>query len=425
MLPANCQNGYMYDVPQFNIEKSDVEDFSGHLREFHKEFHDCFSGSEARENFSKYMKGLPSSSERKSAEPIALSTGGTESVRSVQRVMSEVKCNESSVLSKYHKMFRDTFEDSDGVLIVDESGFARKGKESAGVSRQYCGSLGKVGNSQVGVSVGYASVSGYGLTDKRLFIPGKWFSDEYSERRRRCGLPEDTIFMTKPQLAAEMLETVRDRILFRYIVADALYGNSPEFTEYLDSLIGKTYMVSVSCDTLLWLNYPVIKKKAYRYKGEVRTKEAADSSPVSVKEFSGKLHSLFWYKRTVCEGSKGPVSYEFTKRRVTLCKDGLPWRQVCLVIKRSIGSNPDYSYYISNAPFSMRLDKFVRLSGMRWAIEQCFEECKSEVGMADYEVRKYTGWNRHMLFCMLAHFFLWCLRIKMGKKSAFYYSIAA
>jgi SRSO17 transposase len=133
----------------------------------------------------------------------------------------------------------------------------------------------------------------------------------------------------------------------------------------------------------------------------------------------------FWFRRAVEEGAKGPVVYEFTKREVILCQNNLPTRTVWLVVKRTLGENPEYTYCISNAPHSTHLGVFVWLSGMRWPIEQCFEETKGELGLDQYEVRKYFGWNHHMLSCMLAHFFLWHLRIKLGKKITGYYAAAA
>jgi hypothetical protein len=129
--------------------------------------------------------------------------------------------------------------------------------------------------------------------------------------------------------------------------------------------------------------------------------------------------------RKVSEGTKGPIEYEFTKRRVTLCYDGLPAKPVWLVMKRTVGERPSYWYYVSNAPVSARLPLFVWLSGVRWAIEQCFEEAKSELGMDQYEVRKYAGWHHHMLTSMLAHFFLWHLQIRLGEKSPGYYGVPA
>jgi SRSO17 transposase len=150
-----------------------------------------------------------------------------------------------------------------------------------------------------------------------------------------------------------------------------------------------------------------------------------DQKPISVATIAKNTNDFFWYRRTVSEGTKGQIEYEFTKRQVTISKNGLPWKSVWLIIKKTIGDNPEYSYYISNASSSTRLKTFVWLSGMRWAIEQCFEETKTELGMDQYEVRKYAGWNHHTLSCMLAHFFLWHLKIKLEKKISCSYRLAA
>jgi hypothetical protein len=136
-----------------------------------------------------------------------------------------------------------------------------------------------------------------------------------------------------------------------------------------------------------------------------------------VAAVAAHLPASCWYQRKVSEGTKGPIVYAFARQRVTLCKEGLPERTVWLVIKRTLGADPVYSYAISNAPASTPLRTLVWLSGVRWAIEQCFEEGKTELGMAHYEVRKYPGWHHHMLTTMLAHFFLWHLKLHLGKKS--------
>jgi hypothetical protein len=144
-----------------------------------------------------------------------------------------------------------------------------------------------------------------------------------------------------------------------------------------------------------------------------------------VGTLAASLPASSWYPRQVSEGTKGPIVYEFARQCVTLCKVGLPDRAVWLVIKRTVGAEPAYSYYISNAPASTPWRTFVWLSGLRWAIEQCFEEGKTELGMDHYEVRKYAGWHHHMLMTMLAHFFLWHLKLRLGKKSSSADGIAA
>ncbi len=171
-----------------------------------------------------------------------------------------------------------------------------------------------------------------------------------------------------------------------------------------------------------------ITDKEYKYRGRKQIKKVVqkgEKKPIRVDKLAENINDYFWYRRKVSEGTKGPIEYEFTKRQVILCRDGLPDRKVWLIIKRTLEKNPTYSYYISNAPIDTRLKTFVWLSGIRWAIEQCFEETKTELGMDHYEVRKYHGWNHHILTCMSAHFFLWHLRISLGKKSTTHYSIAA
>jgi SRSO17 transposase len=282
----------------------------------------------------------------------------------------------------------------------------------------------------VGVYAAYASRHGYGFLDSRLFIPEKWFGEDYAERRKKCRLPAEISFKTKPQLAVEMLEKIVSEgvIPFRYVVADSIYGNSPEFLEAVQKVPGVTFLVALPRDTLCWLHEPAILDKSYRYGGEKRTKRIlseTEKKPVTFEKIARGTNDYFWYRRTVSEGTKGPVTYEFMKRRVVLCKDGQPDRTVWLIVRRTLGEGATYSYFISNAGRSTRLKTFVWLSGVRWAIEQCFEEAKSDLGMDHYEVRKFPGWRHHMLTCMLAHFFLWHMRIRLGGKSTSYYAVAA
>jgi SRSO17 transposase len=202
--------------------------------------------------------------------------------------------------------------------------------------------------------------------------------------------------------------STQERLPFKYIVADTLYGNSLDFIDAAEQCIGTTYLVSMPCDTQCWRQCPMTTTKTYRYKGEIRTKritKAPKKPPETFEHFATGLHQSFWYRRTVSEGTKGPIEYEFARRRVTLVKDGLPYKTVWLVIKRTLDDEPTYWYYVSNASSCARLKLFVWLSGMRWPIEQCFQETKGELGLDQYEVRKYVGWHHHIITCLLAHFF--------------------
>jgi SRSO17 transposase len=426
MLPESRCEGDLFAIPKFSLSKSDVEDFMDELRGFHEQFRDCFMRSEPRENFFLYMSGQFSALERKSIEPIALQVEDGN-VRAMQHFVSDVVWNERAMLREYHALVNEDLGDPEGILIFDESGFVKKGEDSVGVSRQYCGSIGKVENCQVGVFAAYASRHGYAFLDKRLYVPQKWFEDSYEARREKCKVPDDLAFRTKPQLAAEMYRGLRaeEIIPFKYVVADSIYGANPDFIAAVGEKVGTTYFVSMPSDTLCWLQRPSTEEKLLRGNVVKPVVPETEKKPVTFATLANNINSFFWYRRKVSEGTKGPIEYEFTKRRVTLCKDGLPDKTVWLIMKRTLGADRKYTYYISNAMVSTRLKTFVWLSGVRWAIEQCFEEAKSELGMDHYEVRKFPGWNHHMLTCMLAHFFLWHLNIRLGEKSTVHYAIAA
>jgi len=422
MLPRCRTAGEPFVIPPFDVQVSDVKGFMDELQAFQSVFHDCFARSETRAHFWDYMVGQYSPLARKSIEPIALAVEGGR-IRSLQRFLSETVWDEEQMRWNYHQLVADELGEPDGVLMFDESAFVKKGKDSAGVARQYCGTLGKVEKGQVGVFAGYASRQGYVLVDQRLFLPEVWFGPLYAARRVKCQVPDELQFQTKPQLAAAMLQSIRQEgiLPFRYIVADSVYGNSPDFLAALDVCVGTTALVALSSETRCWPQRPTTQEKAYRYKGEERAQRQLLPTalpPQSVAALAATLPAWQWYRRTVSEGTKGPIAYDFARHRVTLCKDGLPERTVWLVIKRTRGPEPTYAYAISNAPASTPFRTLVWLSGIRWAVEQCCEEGKTELGMAHYEVRKYAGWQHHMLLTMLAHFFLWHLKGRLGKKSA-------
>ena len=429
MLPVTRRNEHLYSIPKFDLGKGDVKDFMNELSGFHEQFADCFHRSESRDHFFNYMAGQFSDLQRKSIEPIALAIEDGN-VRAMQRFVSVAQWDDDNIMTKYRKCLNDDLGSPDGALIFDETGFVKKGQESIGVSRQYCGTVGKVENCQVGVFAAYVSENGYALIDKRLFIPQLWFTNEYRARRNKCNLPDDTVFKSKPQLANVMLQAIhQENILpFRYVLADSIYGLSAEFIQTVDALPDVTYMVSVQKNTLCWLKRPMTIKKQYRWGGKIKSRTVlvdTDSKPIAVSDLAKNINDYFWYRRQVSEGTKGPIIYEFTRRKVILSAAGLPQKTVWLMIRRTIGDDPQYSFFISNASASTRLKTLVWLSGLRWAIEQCFEETKSELGMDHYEVRKYMGWHHHILTCMLAHFFLWHLKIRLGKKSTIGYAVAA
>ena len=353
MLPESRTPDETFAIPRFELTPRDVEGFLDELQTFHDHFRSCFARSEPRGHFFNYMVGQFSELERKSIEPMALEVAGGN-VRGMQRFISDNIWDEDKMRQTYHGLVAAEMGDPEGVLIVDESGFVKKGKESVGVARQYCGSLGKVENCQVGVFAAYASRHGYALVDKRLFMPETWFGEDYVERRHKCQVPEELRFHTKPQLAAEMVKAIRGegRLPFKYVVADCLYGHSPDFLDAIKACVGVTSLVSVPSDTRCWLQRPVTTEKIYKYKGAIRSQRVVapeGAAPLTVAALAQHLPSSGWYRRRVSEGSKGPLEYKFARKRVTLCKDDLPERTVWLVIKRTLGTHPTDSFYITGS----------------------------------------------------------------------------
>src|SRR5438093_8021117 len=207
MLPACRIGGEGFAIPTFDLVPSDVEGFMEELWECQATFHDCFARSEPRAHFFDYMVGQFSKLERKSIEPMAREVeGGT--IRGLQRFISDVVWDEEQMRWNYHQLVAEEMGAPDGVLMFDETGFVKKGKDSVGVARQYCGTLGKVEHCQVGVFAGYASRHGYALVDKRLFLPEPWFTDAYQARRTKCRMPDEVAWQCKPQLAAARVQNL-------------------------------------------------------------------------------------------------------------------------------------------------------------------------------------------------------------------------
>src|SRR5215510_7151161 len=353
MLPESRTPDETFAIPRFELTPRDVEGFLDELQTFHDHFRSCFARSEPRGHFFNYMVGQFSELERKSIEPMALEVAGGN-VRGMQRFISDNIWDEDKMRQTYHGLVAAEMGDPEGVLIVDESGFVKKGKESVGVARQYCGSLGKVEHCQVGVFAAYASQHGYALVDKRLFLPEPWFTDAYQARRIKGKMPDEVAWQSKPQLAAAMVQNLyrAGALPFKYIVADCLYGNSPDFWEACAACIGTVAFVATPADTRCWLQPLATTTHTYNYKGEQRTKRRAAApatAPCTVAALAQAIPATFWYRRTVSEGTKGPITYEFARKRIMLCKEGQPTTAVWLLIKRTLGAHPRYWYYLSNA----------------------------------------------------------------------------
>ena len=334
--------------------------------------------------------------------------GGKETVRSMPRAISAAVGAEPKMRSRDHEMVAEKLGAPKGVAMFAESGFVKKGKDSAGVARQSWGTIGKGENCQVGVVRGYASRPGSPLVDTRVFFPERWFEDDRAARRWNCRGPPARPFQPTPQGAAERFRrrSQQDCLPFKYLGADTRQGNRLDCIAAAAECLGKTAGVSLPKETLCGLRAPLTETKPSRDPGEPRSTRGLHTPanpPLSCEAFATGLPAWFWFKRTVADGAKGPIAYAFAKRRLGLARDGLPWKTVWVVIKRTVEKEPTDWDDGRNASCGARLTLFVWLRGMRWALAPCVGDTQSEVGMDHDDVRKDTGWNRQILTGLFAH----------------------
>jgi SRSO17 transposase len=273
--------------------------------------------------------------------------------------------------------------EADGVLIVDDTGFLKQGKKSAGVKRQYSGTAGRVENCQIGVFLTYCGTKGYTVLDRGLYLPKEWVEDK--ARCREAGIPEDVSFRTKPEMALEMIKAAYDaNVPFTWVSGDCAYGDYRDIRMYLES-IGKRYVMSVSGKESLWIGLRQYK----------------------VSRLLESLPEAGWERLSAGAGSKGEKMYDWFYADINSPEAG--WKRRFLV-RRNISNPEQLRAYICCCPSETQLPELVRIAGTRWTVEMCFAESKGEVGLDHYEVRSYSGWYRHITMAMCAHALLSVLK---------------
>lgn len=412
-------------APECNLSEKDVEQFVEELDGYAQLFEPAFRRREQWTWGQVYLQGLLGDAPRKTAERIALDLGAN--VRDLQHYVGQSPWQAEPAVVIHQGLIAHSLGEDDGVMLIDESGVVKQGQDSVGVAAQYCGSVGKVANCQVGVHLGYVSRRGYSLVDSALFVPEAWFDEAHAERREACGVPEELSYQTKPEIGLALLQAAvkrnqqnpQEALPFQWVAADELYGDSPAFRDGVAAL-DKWYFTEVKSTTQVWLKRPEVYIPAWKGRGRHPTRlrlrnpsEKADT----VQAIAAHIPAQAWTQATVKEGSKGPIVCEFAFLRVIESRDGLPGPEVWLVIRRNVDNPAELKFYFSNAPADISLLELVRLSGMRWPVEIIFEEGKGEIGFDHYETRSGLGWHHHLLLVSLAHHFLVRLRIKLKEKA--------
>ncbi|HVG58102.1 MAG TPA: IS701 family transposase [Hyalangium sp.] len=336
-----------------------------------------FSRREAHEAATNYVKGLLSRAERKNSWGLSEETG-KEDPYAFQHMLRRGSWDEGGVRDDVLSYSREKLGEK-GVVPLDETGFVKKGDQSAGVARQYTGTAGRVENAQVGVFMAYVTPRGHTLIDRELYIPEHWFEDR--ERCRKAGIGDEVVFRTKPELARQMVErALKAGLEPSWVVGDEVYGRDERLRQFLEEQ-GLSYVLAVATNT--YVERGVSRLPAAQWLKEVEPQE--------------------WKRLSAGNGSKGPRLYEWAVVKV----NSYPAPQErWLMFRRSLTDATDVAHYLVHAPADTSLKQMVEAAGTRWPVEECFEQAKGEVGLDEYEVRTYTAWYRHMTLCMVALAFL-------------------
>jgi SRSO17 transposase len=393
------------------------------LVDFHERFAPLFGKAQAQDHASDYLKGLLTCPERKSIGPIALLVGHGD-VSGLQKFVGASTWPYDEVMAEAQALFADALAPAAagtpvGVVgVIDESAFSKKGTHSAGVARQHNGRLGKEDNCQVGVFLVGVTPAGSALLDHHLFLPESWCeaTPAAKDRRERAHIPEDVTFRTKPQIAAGLVRNVAalGQVGFDWVVDDSEYGRAGHFLDELERL-SQRYVLEVPVSWVFWTTDPAHSIPAFSGRGRKPTAPRREAAR-TVAEVASELPASAWKALEVREGAVGPLVFEFAALRVWGLRHRKPGPPSWLLIRRSLGAEPEVKYYVSNADAETPLSMLALVACTRCRVEEFFEDCKSFLGMTQYETRSWVGWHHHMTLVGLAHLFVTLARKRLQKK---------
>jgi SRSO17 transposase len=364
-------------------ESSVVQGWATYVTDIARRLGPYFARAETRQRAMTYLRGLLSLAERKNSWQLAEETGDATPY-GFQYLLARADWAADAVRDELRVYIRQHLSDPHGVMVIDETGFLKKGRHSAGVARQYSGTAGKVENCQIGVFVAYASRLGHALLDRELYLPVEWTNDR--ERCRSAGVPDDRDFATKPELAQEMLaRTFAAGMPAHWVTGDSVYGNARQLRMWLEGQ-PQAYVLAVSGQEYVRL----------------------DGRQRQVKTLVAALPPEGWTRLSAGDGTKGPRWYDW--RWLPLADPQEPGWCRWLLVRRSLSLPTELTAYLVFAPQDTALAAVVQVAGTRWTIESSFEAAKGEVGLDDYEVRSWTGWYRHITLAMWAYALLVVLR---------------
>ena len=373
------------------------------LTDFLQRYLPKFYRAEQRENATTVIRGLLSGLERKTCEPIAIEAGLPR--KPIQFFVGSGKWDDEAVMAELRAHLREELAEPEGVVVVDPSGFPKKGAESCGVARQWCGRLGKVDNCQVGVFLAYAARAGYAPLDRRLYLPEDWAGDE--ARREKCHVPPEVKFQETWRIALDLLDRSLPGLAHGWIAGDDESGRASQFRAALRRR-SERYVLDVPCSTTvrdLERRRPPRKVAGVGRKREVPFVRADD--------WAARQPGSRWERVTVRDGEKGPLEVDAMIVSVRAMEGRRIGPEERLVAMRPAGESR-IDYALTNAGAEVPLAEVVRAQRQRHRIEEVFGAGKGEVGLDHYEVRGWAGWHHHMTLCLVALWFLCLERRRVG-----------
>jgi SRSO17 transposase len=406
-----------------SMTQDDVRAAAEQLVQFHDRFAPLFGKEQAQDHASDYLKGLMTCPERKSIEPIALNVGPGD-VSGLQKFINSAPWPSDDVQDEIQSLFADELVPSarrspiGTVGVLDESGFAKKGTARVGVAWPHNGRLGTEDNGQVGVFLIGVTPEGVALLDHQLYRHQSWYDGPEARRRRQnVPVPAGRPVRTKPPIAAELVRTVvvHDVVHLDWIVADEESGTNGERLDELEHL-DQRYRMEIPTTNTVWTVDPARCVPAYRGRGQPPTRPTREAVH-AVVEVAATRPAASWRAIQVREGAKGPRVFAFAAVRVWAVRHRRPGPSIWLVIRRSLEAEPEVKYYVSNADAETPLEVLGLVACSRHRVEDFFEDCKSYLGMAQYETRSWIGWHHHMTLVGLAHLFVTRGHRRWKKKS--------
>jgi len=402
------------------MEAEQIRQLAPKLERFLGRFADCFARKDTRAHLGVYVRGQLSHLPEKSVEPIALEAGVAP--RTLQEFLSQLKWDDDRLRDRLQEIVRTEHAGARAIGIFDETSDPKSGHKTPGVQKQWCGRLGKVENCIVTVHLGYAVDDFHCLLDGELFLPESWAADR--ERCREAGIPDTMGYRPKWRIALELYDrAIANGVHFDWLTFDEGYGGKPEFLREV-SARQQNYVAEVPRSFTAWLNAPRVVTRPYhrgrRGRGRAVPRLASGSRPARrVDELlqDRVLRHQPWQPWRVKDGDKGPMVWECKHTFITIKdENGLPGTRLHLLIARNVLDRDEIKFFVSNAPPQTGIGALLLVAFSRWRVERCFEDDKSEIGLDQYEGRRYRGLKRHLILSAVSYLFLARVRQEWGEK---------